>query len=207
MADCARGNFVFPTHVGVFLTFIYVTTHSLESSPRTWGCFSHEKGNRLLFLVFPTHVGVFLPVIGAFPMTKCLPHARGGVSTLHCMTMDSTESSPRTWGCFHGFDHIDVGKCVFPTHVGVFLGLPLSSIAMLRLPHARGGVSSQHTPVTSSSMSSPRTWGCFWACAIMGQSSLVFPTHVGVFPSLSLPILRRSCLPHARGGVSEKTAF
>ncbi len=71
---------VFPTHVGVFLTERYSTAYgwglaharggvsvshvggpeTAESSPRTWGCFSVQRGRRHVLQVFPTHVGVFL---------------------------------------------------------------------------------------------------------------------------------------------------
>ena len=50
-------------------------------------------------------------------------------------------SSPRSWGCFrnpHGF-HPE--KKVFPTLVGVFLSVAISSSNAVSLPHARGGVS------------------------------------------------------------------
>ena len=51
-------------------------------------------------------------------------------------------------------------------------------------------------------MSSPRPWGCFcshsWNCCL----AEVFPTPVGVFLRYLYVYLYRSCLPHARGGVS-----
>ena len=31
------------------------------------------------------------------------------------------QSSPRTWGCFSEGERRELGKDVFPTHVGVFL--------------------------------------------------------------------------------------
>ncbi len=55
--------------------------------------------------------------------------------------------------------------------------------------------------------SSPRTWGCFPSMITRRTCSLVFPTHVGVFlryPRFTAP---RSCLPHARGGVSNDLAL
>ena len=51
-------------------------------------------------------------------------------------------------------------------------------------------------------MSSPRTWGCFFAGPQRGRGWGVFPTHVGVFPFDLRTIFQRLCLPHARGGVS-----
>ncbi len=52
--------------------------------------------------------------------------------------------------------------CVFPTHVGVFLGVKRPLLKSIGLPHARGGVSYRQ-------QLKPVGFG-------------VFPTHVGVFP-------------------------
>ncbi len=49
---------------------------------------------------------------------------------------------------------------------------------------------------------SPHTWGCFRAVPAQPRNIGVFPTHVGAFPSKSSGTDRKSCLPHARGGVS-----
>ena len=51
-------------------------------------------------------------------------------------------SSPRPWGCFQCEVARAANDLVFPTPVGVFLGLCAAVCALLRLPHARGGVSS-----------------------------------------------------------------
>jgi len=56
--------------------------------------------------------------------------------------------------------------------------------------------------VNNLSVSSPRTWGCFWLALSQYSCSFVFPTHVGVFQLPSLPAMVALCLPHARGGVS-----
>ena len=91
---------VFPTPVGVFLfppsTFRAIgclpharggVSHAIQtlpiaarSSPRPWGCF---YASRLLYGVagvFPTPVGVFRLLSVLTARTRCLPHARGGVS-------------------------------------------------------------------------------------------------------------------------------
>ncbi len=51
-------------------------------------------------------------------------------------------------------------------------------------------------------VSSPRTWGCFRDMAASLGISVVFPTHVGVFPGELPPQVEVFGLPHARGGVS-----
>ena len=95
-------TFVFPTHVGVFLAFLWTGPHllslpharggvsmalpviaaSLMSSPRTWGCFQRPKLLHRQPSVFPTHVGVFLYADLNTRISDRLPHARGGVSPL-----------------------------------------------------------------------------------------------------------------------------
>ena len=113
-------QYVFPTHVGVFLRHkatreqpsrlpharggvsyrCSACWEKLRSSPRTWGCFSVESILSQGFAVFPTHVGVFLSSSGIAHQRRCLPHARGGVSTAAYIAAMNPESSPRTWGCF-----------------------------------------------------------------------------------------------------------
>ena len=91
---------------------------------------------------------------------------------------------------------------VFPTYVGVF---PLSSMPLVvyrRLPHVRGGVSSTVLFLSSSAVSSPRTWGCFsvrWRECWLTE---VFPTYVGVFLTDTDDAGYFDGLPHVRGGVS-----
>ena len=133
-------------------------------------------------------------------------------------------SSPRTWGCFLGSSNGAQLCLVFPTHVGVFLGILLVSALTLCLPHARGGVSPLSYEAGEAAPSSPRTWGCFYLpmpaggvrpvfpthvgvflhAALGLRAYRVFPTHVGVFPSAAMPTSSRNRLPHARGGVSEE---
>ena len=152
------------------------------SSPRTWGCFWTFCRIAGCCRVFPTHVGVFLHEFNTGRPGSGLPHARGGVSIKTDTSYLAQRSSPRTWGCFlEGWGAI-CACVVFPTHVGVFPRDPLSSFSGARLPHARGGVSTQKRGVLT--------------------HSPVFPTHVGVFPSNFRHPPDTKSLPHARGGVS-----
>ena len=119
-AERERG-WVFPTHVGVFLSSIVlfllnlrlpharggvsrvreIRIPSASSSPRTWGCFSLALSFFCSIYVFPTHVGVFLDTMTKTKPCLSLPHARGGVSSRLCLLIFNLWSSPRTWGCFH----------------------------------------------------------------------------------------------------------
>ena len=51
---------------------------------------------------------------------------------------------------------------------------------------------------------SPLTWGCFPVVLAAACSCVVFPTHVGVFLSISPAPTSASSFPHSRGGVSQK---
>ena len=156
---------------------------SLRSSPRTWGCFRTGAGALQLQPVFPTHVGVFPSRCVIPDRPGGLPHARGGVSRVHDYAAARGRSSPRTWGCFPASLRVCVLPRVFPTHVGVFPGQRRGGDRGRSLPHARGGVSKRMSPQKKLLSSSPRTWGCFRLMCHLCSLTLVFPTHVGVFPS------------------------
>ncbi len=158
------GRSVFPTHVGVFpkqgdmLDQICSLPHARggvspshlqprpnrTSSPRTWGCFHINHGERYALVVFPTHVGVFLAARRAALPGGGLPHARGGVSFTPMERSFCVESSPRTWGCFYFGVAQRRRRVVFPTHVGVFLRRLIAVMISGSFPHARGGVSGIH---------------------------------------------------------------
>ena len=173
---------VFPTLVGVFPSaYLTLSTSSClpharggvstepdtsaleaESSPRSWGCFRQDDDGRAWVQVFPTLVGVFPPHRSRRRLKPCLPHARGGVSDKALSVCHPNESSPRSWGCFlDGVDEVGHDR-VFPTLVGVFLGLVHDGVPATGLPHARGGVSDSPHFLGTCRMSSPRSWGCFY---------------------------------------------
>src|SRR5690606_32087045 len=109
---------------------------ALQSSPRTWGCFSNADGDVEWVDVFPTHVGVFPPCFRSWRAPPSLPHARGGVSAVGVSGGGDDLSSPRTWGCFSSTRRTNHLALVFPTHVGVFpISVPHSH-ANQCLPHA-----------------------------------------------------------------------
>ena len=174
---------VFPTHVGVFPSVLQCLMREAslpharggvsggaptmknynESSPRTWGCFRFLSSIRRTEGVIPTHVGVFPQLFRNRAAAESLPHARGGVS-----------APGSIWKSI---------RPVFPTHVGVFPRLSAEALPPCCLPHARGGVSRTPTETMTGKKSSPRTWGCFHVPSGAGVAGIVFPTHVGVFPS------------------------
>ena len=208
--------------MGVFLLHSTNFKTCVWSSPRSWGCFPprtwykktenvfptlvgvfpslhpprHQKG------VFPTLVGVFPSIVAGHPVSSCLPHARGGVSYFYLFSSCPSPSSPRSWGCFLGRQSVQLYARVFPTLVGVFPCGGFFPGGLFRLPHARGGVSTDGIVCKCDKSSSPRSWGCFWLVKACDKTWPVFPTLVGVFPRRSPQVALLTGLPHARGGVS-----
>ena len=131
---------------------------------------------------------------------------RGGVSGASYVVFQTTESSPRAWGCFL-YALIDSAETwVFPTCVGVFLGIDDLQDEGFCLPHVRGGVSPASGKWEKDAASSPRAWGCFSGRQRSVSRLCVFPTCVGVFPCHGNPRGRSYRLPHVRGGVSPTVA-
>src|SRR5690606_12306262 len=96
-------------------------------------------------------------------------------------------------------------RIVFPTSVGVFPASAICSSPKMRLPHVRGGVSTEAAGSLPKRQSSPRPWGCFCKDGISCACCSVFPTSVGVFLKRRPMANKRAGLPHVRGGVSDRT--
>ncbi len=158
------------------------TTCEKSSSPHAWGCFQQLVALLFQSSVFPTCVGVFLTpadwaickrrlphmrgggVLAELCLTitiSGLPHMRGGVSSVTLKISVSSWSSPHVWGYFLSKGILTETLLVFPTCVGVFLGVRPGKRAGERLPHMRGGVSSSCVSGFGSILSSPHAWRCF----------------------------------------------
>src|SRR5690606_31690964 len=148
-----------------------------------WGCFLNMTHPAMTYAVFPTPVGVFPGGPFYEEAKRRLPHARGGVSPYRPGYSDTSQSSPRPWGCFHRPRQPLQRHLVFPTPVGVFLTPTKDSGTNPGLPHARGGVSHHPALFCAAAPSSPRPWGCFQRNRIQRHTLRVFPTPVGVFPA------------------------
>ena len=120
-----------------------------------------ERHNEALE-VFSTFVEVFL--VGRFSESRpsSLLHVRGGVSCIDGLRYALSESSPRSWRCFHDKTPSPKSGCVFSTFVEVFLVIAAKDRFCERLLHVRGGVSE------------------YWK-EIVGLA-VVFSTSVEVFP-------------------------
>ena len=135
-------------------------------------------------------------------ISKSLPHTRGGVSPRTPISASWTSSSPHPWGCFPCALPAFSFSIVFPTPVGVFLPSGGKRKGAGRLPHTRGGVSGYNCYADFATASSPHPWGCFYNSEEARFERLVFPTPVGVFPTMFKKAFLRGRLPHTRGGVS-----
>ena len=147
-------------------------------------------------------MGVFPPTASRPQPRACLPHVRGGVSSIKQGISPGESSSPRAWGCFFCGLFLLCLCSVFPTCVGVFPLQRTGKAQKACLPHVRGGVSLLPALHLCSSQSSPRAWGCFSKIWTPVADMMVFPTCVGVFPALPCPWMWSAGLPHVRGGVS-----
>ena len=112
--------YVFPTHVGVYLSgfisspFIKRFPHACGGVPEFRG-FTSKQGS-----VFPTHVGVYLYGTNRSSNLNRFPHACGGVPRLSPRSRVKAGFSPRMWGCTFVSAVAPASAAVFPTHVGVY---------------------------------------------------------------------------------------
>ena len=67
--------------------------------------------------------------------------------------------SPRTWGWSAAASGSDGASDVFPTHVGMVRGSPVSGMSPCRFPHARGDGPRLRVMAAEQETFSPRTWG------------------------------------------------
>ena len=109
--------------------------------------------------------------------------------------------SPRMWGCTDGKRHPRNQEHVFPTHVGVYLGIVKHLEAPLCFPHACGGVPMAPRAYMRPAAFSPRMWGCTAVVAFIWPSLIGFPTHVGVYRLTARSRSQSRSFPHACGGV------
>ena len=109
--------------------------------------------------------------------------------------------SPHTWGCTYSARRLRNQRKVFPTHVGVYLGVGTCEKLPKGFPHTRGGVPRFGPRLLRAPAFSPHTWGCTEHPAEEDLFKPVFPTHVGVYLNYVVCRWRRIRFPHVRGGV------
>ncbi len=129
------------------------------------------------------------------------PHACGDVPTIDFLNLNQERFSPRMWGCSAARSMIAGAPGVFPTHVGMFRDRGADRHRTRRFPHACGDVPSSSPAPCRRPRFSPRMWGCSAGGGRHGERRGVFPTHVGMFRSVLLAVLRAKGFPHACGDV------
>ena len=90
---------------------------------------------------------------------------------------------------------------VFPTHVGVYLSLPITSSVRVSFPHACGGVPPMADTLVTPLNVFPTHVGVYRVMVVSVTAPNVFPTHVGVYRMCGKPQYIRLGFPHACGGV------
>ena len=212
---------VFPTHVGMFLVWIFPRSKSVRFphacgdvplarrvptvmdvfSPRMWGCSEPILTISRALTVFPTHVGMFRWNGLWDNEPPGFPHACGDVPESRVFDSADFWFSPRMWGCSVPALQARPGEGVSPTHVGMFRAGGARARFVCGFPHACGDVPMADSVKSAQDMFSPRMWGCSWSFQILLYARNVFPTHVGMFHEFSVAGAASGGFPHACGDV------
>ena len=190
---------VHPHARGEHLTPIQSLRSSVGSSPRTWGTRHVEHAGNVGLRFIPTHVGNTPSCASCRPRRTVHPHARGEHFLLPSYSSPLNGSSPRTWGTHRRLQVREQQHRFIPTHVG-----NTSTLAFLRLlssvhPHARGEHATGGNRGQGNPGSSPRTWGTRKTAWARPAAAWFIPTHVGNTRIGSIPHLKVTVHPHARG--------
>jgi len=192
---------VFPTHVGVYLStepdrvgfegfphacggvpkLVTKGDEMKPFSPRMWGCTYYQRL--------------------ANERNRGFPHACGGVPPCEQSCGCRNKFSPRMWGCTLRIVKGQTIDYVFPTHVGVYLSLPITSSVRVSFPHACGGVPPMADTLVTPLNVFPTHVGVYRVMVVSVTAPNVFPTHVGVYRMCGKPQYIRLGFPHACGGV------
>ncbi len=136
------------------------SSHSVGSSPRTWGKCLHRcrSGSR----------------------QAVHPHVRGANFSINPMSTFSGGSSPRTWGRYFAVvKHVGRNRFI-PTYVGQMIFLKVVVYAPVRfIPTYVGQISTTLTNHADLVGSSPRTWGKLRVQGCAQVASRFIPTYVG----------------------------
>ena len=130
-----------------------------------WRYFLSSLHRATASIVFPMHVGVFPTTSWRIWRSKCLPHARGGVSGDNPFFWRTGASSPRMWGCFRHCNAVAAFRHVFPMHVGVFPYPAGFDKSVGGFPHVGGGCFQVELGYTSRCKVFPTRVGVFLRCA------------------------------------------
>ena len=151
-------------------------------------------------MVFPTRVGVDQITTAQPPPAKSFPHTRGGGPVGKSSFTSQIRFSPHAWGWTATLSTGHLGQLVFPTRVGVDLGISGDCIQYPSFPHTRGGGPMCSMKVYFCPTFSPHAWGWTYRAARISERGCVFPTRVGVDLYKFLKEHSDWSFPHTRGG-------
>jgi len=168
-------------------------------SPRPWGCSVLVEKLKAAVVLFPTPVGMLRQLQRAARSSKTFPHARGDAPETWISTFQTTDFSPRPWGCSDfAMDNL-APVPLFPTPVGMlrfYLQYPLQAQAF---PHSRGDAPQNVWPLKLLLIFSPLPWGCSGPGRHPFPGGRLFPTPVGMLRFPPYAVLSPDAFPHSRG--------
>ena len=132
-------------------------------------------------------MGVLLDLIIYHFSQLSFPYVCGGVAADGTLNKTVIAFSLRMWGCCPIRQLPILRILVFPTYVGV---LPIFLIELsyfLRFPYVCGGVAITIELINFLHWFSLRMWGCCPRRLKSWGTQNVFPTYVGVLPTLTVP--------------------
>ena len=208
MQSSFHPNRFIPTHVG------QMSSRSSAGSPSE--VHPHARGaNVPLPLSAGWQISVHPHARGAnccgrfwsFSKSRFIPTHVGQIHLVLANHPAFSGSSPRTWGKYHHADVANLFSRFIPTHVGQ-MRIPLLLIIILTVhPHARGANCFPHRLSSSSSGSSPRTWGKLTEVNHFSFRCRFIPTHVGQICCRRSLGMVLAVHPHARGANIKKKGY
>ncbi len=171
----------------------------LGSSPRSWGTDVPQRPRPNRRRIIPTLVGNGASTSTAATRRSDHPHARGERALHVRQRLDVRGSSPRSWGTGGRSERDAEAARIIPTLVGNGSGAATGERRSSDHPHARGERRQCETAASSSSGSSPRSWGTALSNQKKRRALRIIPTLVGNGGPGAPSPSRATDHPHARG--------
>ena len=176
----------------------------MQFSPHGWGWTFFVPVHLAVLPVFPTRVGVDRQSAPPPRRSESFPHTRGGGPTRRASRRSAAWFSPHAWGWTALGGRIAALGGVFPTRVGVDLGVVKQKRPQRCFPHTRGGGPPQDHRLGNCRMFSPHAWGWTNGGQLVVFDTRSFPHTRGGGPQVTgFPVGTKKFSPHAWGWTSE----